>query len=77
MKAIIKNKKQLDDTNGAIFNGEGWHLKGQFFPIEGLQFSGKTFEFEKIFKDCYGTVIEGVWHFFSEQALIFFNEENQ
>lgn len=68
MKAIIKNKKQLDDTNGAIFNGEGWHLKGQFFPIEGVcNFQVKHLNLKKYSKIVTAQLLKAYGIFFQNK----------
>jgi len=67
---VVKTKVQLDDFRNR-FNGEGWLLKGQFFPTENLELSGKTFEFTKQWNFCWTTVINGQYRFISEEAIIF------
>lgn len=72
--AFVKSKKDIDKQYGDKYNGEGWHLRGQFFDKEQLQFSGKLFEFEKMWLYCWATKIGDTWLFFSEDALEFVDE---
>lgn len=73
--AFVKSKKDIDELYGDKYNGEGWHLRGQFFGEEKLQFSGKLFEFEKQWLYCWAAKIENTWLFFPEDALVFVDEQ--
>lgn len=69
MRATVKMIDQLGHacTSATI---DGFHFKGQFFPNENLIFCGREFEFTKEWEGVYSTMIDGNYHFFSQDALI-------
>lgn len=72
-RGTIKNREQLQEASTSYIDGEGWHFKGQFFPEESLKYSGQTYEFNREWRCCWSTIINGEYHFFAEDAIIFDN----
>lgn len=74
MKAIVKSKEEIEQIAEHFNPNQGWVLKGQYFPIENLIFSGKEIDVEPLNKNfpfCYCSNIDGEWHFFSVDAIKF------
>ena len=69
-KGIIKTKELLDQIASSS-SKDGWHLKGQFFPIENSNLIGREFEFTKQWLFCWTTIIDGEYRFISEEAIVF------
>lgn len=71
-KAIIKTRSQIEAASSHYNPGDGWQMRGQYFPESNLRFSGIEVEVEAWENGMtYQCKINGEWHFLSVDALEF------